>query len=450
MKNLKTLTVDPSTILSTIFIQANFMKTNTLCFTGDVHEERTKFIDLPDFCLDRILTNFSLKDLAIVGDTSISLSYSANRVFKTNFKNKEIAFYTQKYYEKYRFRGSKSEQMVEKIESSDELSTILHRFGSLIKKLSIVIRHQHIFDEFLDKCNENLIELNLMIKLCDLQLTRPFENLKKLKLLTESGYCVSPSWRDINRYFPKVYCLEIEDYNELFTIEKDFIGKIPNLVEFSYSSLKDRFNEETQKLERISQFINVNDQITTLRLHGDLKDFNDLGQHIRWDNLKLKYLDVSVSGIIDVSFFAKLNYLRSLKISACDLIRISNGPILPALDTLSYVQTIEPFIEDTIQIMFEHFVHMNPLLKNFNFICEERMYAIELIAIVRSLKILLDRLEHLQDIKIYLKRKYSCDEYKRIDSIAETEFPALRQHYRKRPLNLNFVCSDRANRFNYG
>lgn len=389
--------------------------------------------------------NLSLKELAIVADTSISLTYSANRVFKLNFKNKEIAFYTQKYYEKYRFGGCESERKVEKIESSDELSTILHRFGFLIKKLSIVIRNQHIFDEFLDKCNENLIELNLMIKLCDLQLTRPFENLKKLKLLTESGYCVTPSWRQINRYFPKVYCLEIEDYNELFTIEKSFIGKIPNLMEFSYASLKDRFSDETQKLVKIAHFINVNDQITKLRLHGDLKDFNDLGQHICWDKFMLKYLDVSVSGIIDISFFTKLKYLRSLKISANNLIRIINGPHLPTLETLSYVQTIELIVEDTLRTMFEHFVHMNPLLKNFNFICEEKMYANDLIAIVRLLKILFDRLEHLQDIQIHLKRQYNCNEYKRIDSIAKKEFSALRKHYRKRSLNLNFVCLDRAN-----
>lgn len=394
--------------------------------------------------MDRILSNLSLKDLAIVADTSISLTYSANRVFKSNFKNKEIAFYTQKYYEKYRFCGSDSERKVEKIESSDELSTILHRFGCLIKKLSIVIRHQHIFDEFLDKCNENLIELNLMIKLCDLQVTRPFENLKKLKLLTESGYCVLPSWRQLKIYFPKVCCLEIEDYNELFTIEKSFVEKIPNLVEFSYARLTDR-EGQTQKLERIAQFINANDQITKLRLHGDLKDFNDFGQHIRWGNFELKYLDVSVNGIIDVSFFAKLKSLRTLKMSASDLIRISDGPLLPALETLSYVQTIEPIVEDTIRTMFEHFVHMNPCLKHFNFICEERMYAIDLMAIVRSLKILLDGLKHLQDIEIQLKRQYNCDEYKRIDSIAETEFPALRQHYRKRSLNLRFVCVNRAN-----
>lgn len=391
--------------------------------------------------------NLSLKDLSIVADASIPLAYSANRVFSLNFKNKEIAFYTQRYYEKYRFHGDENERNVIKIESTDDLTTILHRFGYLMKKLSIVIRHQYIFDEFMDKCNENLIELNLMIKRCDIQLNRPFGNLKKLKLLSESGYCVSPSWQQTNIYFPNVCCLEIEDYNELFTIEKSFIGKVPNLVEFSYAKLKNGSDDEKKKLNRISQFINVNDQITKLRLHGNLEDFNDFGQHIRWNNFKLEYLDLSVTGIIDVSFFTKLKYLRSLKISACDLIRISNGPLLPALETLSYVHTFQRFIRDTLSKMFEHFVHMNRFLKNFNFICEDKMRAFDLIAIVRSLKLLLDGLEHLQDIKIYLKRRYECDEYTRIDSIAETEFSALRQHYRNRCLNLSFVSLDRADSF---
>lgn len=400
---------------------------------------------MPAFCVDRILSHLPLKDLAVVADASTIITDSAYRVFATKYKNKEIAFYAQKYYEKYRFRNSESERKVEKINSSDELSRILHQFGFLIQKLSIVVRHQHIFDKFLYNCNKNLIELSLMIKICNLQLTRPFENLKKLKILTESGYFVTPSWRQINTYFPKVCCLEIEDYNELFTIEKSFIGTIPNLVEFSYSILRNHLNDETEKMKRIAQFINVNDQITDLRLHGDLTDFNDIEQIVSWDRFKLTSLDISVNGIIDISFFTKLKYLRSLTIFAYDLIRISDGPLLPALETLNYVHKLEPITDVTLHVMFEHFLHMSPHLKNFNFICEERMYAVELVTIVQSLTILLKGLIHLQNIEIHVKRRYNSEEYKRIDSIAEKEFPLLLSHYEKRSLNLKFVCVDRVN-----
>lgn len=358
-----------------------------------------KLIDLPDCCLDRILSFLSLNDLTMVADTNVHLKASAIRVFNLKFKNMRIV-----------------------LNSPGQSLIILDHFGPSIRKLSIFIQSEQSFEMLNEKCSGNLIELKILLRRGeDFQLTRPFERLQKLQLITKFKYRSFNSPLSINQYFPKLRCLEIENTKFAFEFDRNLhIEHLPNLAKFSYDD-KGMSCIYGRVYNNIAKMLNLNNQITSLRL--SVKEFDDLGPYIDWHKFEsLRHLSISSEHSWKVASIAKLKYLRALTFST------GYGSEL-----LKFLE-LEPF---------SYGCKIYESLKHFNIIFEKKMVPYYLADIGHSLSRFIDRFGQLEDISVKLKTVYSNEEYAELVSIAEREFTAIRLKYPTRRLNLNMICLER-------
>lgn len=295
-------------------------------------DETTKFNDLPDFCLDKILKYLDLVNLTMAANTTNRLASSAVRVFRLKFTNKEFAFNTKGSEHILWLDDRECETDVEKIGLLDCLTTLRH-FGPMIRKLIIDVPSQAFLDQVTEVCGPNLTELNILLSRKGLQLAQPLPKLQKLKLITTHHY-VTDSWKRINQMFPELRCLHIQCGETQFLYDQSMIETIPNLEKFSHIGINYSESEKIRQFKRIFDFLNRNHQITSLQLDGRLKIlFNNMKQ-INWALFDIRYLNISTYGLVNVRMFAELKNLHSLRISG----RCYNGMrgiLFPKLEVFS-------------------------------------------------------------------------------------------------------------------
>lgn len=295
-------------------------------------DETTKFIDLPDFCLDNILKHLDLKNLIMAANTTDRLAYSAIRAFGSNFKNKEFAFNSKGTEHLLWLDDRECESDVEKFSLVDCLTT-LYLFGPMIQKLTIDVPSQALLDQVINICGDNLTELNILFSRKGLKLAKPLPKLQKLKLITTNHY-ITDSWKQINQMYPKLRCLHIQCGEKPFLYDQSMIETIPNLEKFSHIGINYSESEKIRQFKRFFDFLNLNHQITSLRLDGRLKIlFNNLNK-LNWSSFDTRHLNISTYGLVNVRMFAELKELQSLRLSA----RCYNGMrgiLFPKLEVFS-------------------------------------------------------------------------------------------------------------------
>lgn len=283
-------------------------------------EDLTVLEDLPELCLDRILTFLNLNDLIqIIQTKKRLLTASAVRVFDLNFKDVEIEVIAKSKYPNVCYRNAFWPKNI-----CDEMtfSLILDRFGSILTKLNVSIEVEMISRRMIEICSSNLSELKIALGSGDVKLEHTFENLRKLTL-SISGPNVDDSWTNINEKFPKLQSLEIENQSrERFKFCEALIDQTTKLKHFGLYNISfpNDAPMETTQLALISRFINGSKHLTSLALKGYSRNLDIIQRSIDWKTMEIEHLSISTLGLLPkLVNVQQLKNLRSLKMAGlCD------------------------------------------------------------------------------------------------------------------------------------
>lgn len=310
-------------------------------------KDLTALKDLPELCLDQILTFLNLNDLIQTIQTNNSaLTASAIRVFNLNFKDAEIRVeskYLNVCYRNAFWPKNICNEMI--------FLLILDRFGLILTKLKISIEIEMISRRMIEICSSNLTELTISLGSDDLKLERTFPNLQKLTL-SISGPNVDDSWTNINHNFPKLQSLEIENQSvERFKFCEALIDQRTKLKHFGLYKI---YHSWQPLLALISRFINGNKHLTSLALEGYSHHLDIIQQNIEWRTMKIEYLRISTLGLLpNLINVQQLRNLRSLKMSGLydSELELFNIPKLEELDIDSKCQN-ESFLNFLIKFKY--------------------------------------------------------------------------------------------------
>lgn len=276
-------------------------------------KDLTVLNDLPEFCLDRILTFLNLNDLIqIIQTKNCFLTASAVRVFVLNYKNVEIEVIAKSKYPKVCYRNVFWPKNI-----CDEMtfSLILDQFGSILTKLNVSIEVESMSRRMIEICSSKLSELTIALGSGDVKLEHKFENLRKLTL-SISGPNVDDSWTNINCNFPKLQSLEIENKSrERFKFCEALIHQKMTLKHFGLYNISFSPMETTQ-LALISRFINGSKHLTSLTLDGYSRNLDTIQRSIEWKSMQIEHLSISTLGLLpNLVNVQQLKNLRSLKMA---------------------------------------------------------------------------------------------------------------------------------------
>lgn len=218
-------------------------------------EKSTILTDLPEYCLDKILSVLSLADLTNIAESNVILRNSAVRVFNWTFKKHPI-FYSE--------WGMEKESVAS---NPNDFLRMIKYFGADFNKL-------HMYDVDDDRVENQMVQY---------ELSRRCNSLTTLYITTFSGFIIknqftsvekliyhsrlgryNSSWSDLYRWFPNLKTLEIRQVGEFVP---ELIAKIahhiPSLEHFHCAG---KFTADEDNLRHFIQFFNVNPQLNSLEL----------------------------------------------------------------------------------------------------------------------------------------------------------------------------------------
>lgn len=200
---------------------------------------------MPNICLDFILSYLDIKELTNAADADTVLSSSAVRIFKLKFKK----------------------EVIERTEETDEmfLKTLKH-FGPQIEMLHVTFygsADEDVLRTIQEQCSQTVTDLNVSIT-AGVVLNYQFPNLKSLTLNLKSDCYgdIDDSWTDINRWFPSVSEIHIDDYKSNLKVSESLVSHVPNLE----SLIMEVKNSTPENLIIYDGFISANRNVNFLAI----------------------------------------------------------------------------------------------------------------------------------------------------------------------------------------
>lgn len=396
---------------------------------GAADDPPTKFTDLPQFCVEKILSFLMLDDLNVVASTTDHLKALSIRVFNRKFKNEVIEYFPNKY-EKYFVFSHKYDIFTHTYDIGrmwGDFPLLVEQFGSMIRKLSMTIPNRSTLNYLTKRFGSSLVELNVLFTRRNIQLTQPFINLTKLRLIL-NDFQMNDSWFNLNHYFPELRCLEIRstwtsDYEKAF-IDHNF----PNLEEFAYVGL----SLSGQLSDGIIRFLNKNPQLNRLHLDGSLGNLNNIQQKIAWESFQIQHLNISTDETLDVGIFVKMKHLQSLKMMARQYVELEKLTF-NELKSASIGFRKIPRAND-----FRALVNLSPILNDLNISFNVKLTENVLKYIVRQFNTFFNAIKQLKEIKIQICKVQRLERLKQFESIVGNKIVALAQQYPNRSIKILF------------
>lgn len=272
--------------------------------------KQTIITDLPEICMDKILSSFRIEDLIEVAKTNRALRHSAIRVFRLKYGKKRFEI-------KW---GNERNVGRAIIHFGPHISNIVYGFHALkycaaanlkIKLLKIV----------LEECSPTLKELTIGDTF-GMPLCTPFPNLQTMNYRFGVGCDIHATWFQMKRWFPMLRKITVSDHNGKCNFDELLVNYLPNLEELCLLS-----EPSIRMSPSVAQLINTNCHIKSLRNETDSRFtdnvHNDDGAKFQsaiiWENLDVSKLDIrqkAMYPIIHLENVAKLKNLKSLAISA--------------------------------------------------------------------------------------------------------------------------------------
>lgn len=310
-------------------------------------EEPKKITDLPDICLDKILSVLSIYDLFNVVEMEGVLAKSAKRVFKLYHRPKHELNYR-------RTINGKFETIF--------CATLKH-FGETITDFQLfMIENRTCWstDDAIKLLAEKCPSLErLSIRLCTkLELKRIFPNVRELKYIVDSP-TMHGSWIELNRFFPSLQSFQLSTIFS-FPFQSNVIsnGVCPQLKSFTYG---ERYDGNWQQ---IGQFINSNSQLEMLKLQK-VHSIERLQSAIHWQTMSINDLTIySKSGCtMNLANFQMIRNLRSLSIGGLSQCENINNTNLSKLEKLNILfkrtkRCIVPDLDPSIIDFLEKYPHL--------------------------------------------------------------------------------------------
>lgn len=269
--------------------------------------KQTTIADLPEICMDTILSSFHIKDLIEAAKTNLALRHSAIRVFRLKFGKKKFQI---------------------KYGNETDMARMIIHFGPYISNITLRIHFRSVanlekklLQIILEECSPTLKELTIM-DTYGLPLRLPFPNLQTMDFRLKVGCDIHPTWFQIKQWFPNIRKITVSDHDGRRNFDKYLVNHMPNLRELCLLS-----GPSYRIPFPMVQLINTNRHIESLRIAMDSRhivtytdgDVEKFQSAISWENLNVSKLDIRQEGmdpIIHLENVSKLKNLRTLAISA--------------------------------------------------------------------------------------------------------------------------------------
>lgn len=262
--------------------------------------KRTTLLDLPDLCLDKILRNLDLEQLAIVASVSGCLKGNAIHVFKMNFRHRDL--------ETKQFSDT----------NIDLFEVILQEFGPYFASAKIEYNKSQTFvDALLEYSGASLERLSVELGECGqrkLSINRPFANVQHLTY-SIVGHNWHSSWcTGINQWFPELQSLHISICQSEARIGDLLTFNIPKLSKlhircngFYYSHIR----------PNMLPLLKSNPQLETV-FFNNMESSCIFGENIlyEWENCRISTLFLREEVSLAIKNVMKLKHLEYLNISA--------------------------------------------------------------------------------------------------------------------------------------
>lgn len=388
-------------------------------------------IDIPELCLDQILSNLSLDDLTSVADSNKAMNASAIRVFNLRFKSNFIVLATG-HLDWLFWCSSDVDKKTKTNEIRNKMNIVpaVNHFGASMTAIRICINDSSLAI-FFEKCSINLTKLYIHVNHCHLKLNQIFENVRELVLILHSCN-IDESWTDsLSTFFPALQRFEIRNNMQEweFRFQNTFINHIPTLNHFTY---KGQVCETQEQLVKIGRFINANNQITTLDLSNSTHSLNKLLKFIEWDALAVERLNIKTHHRLDVGFLDKLQNLHTLKLhgfqyEAIEDMRLENleemditllddpdDLVYPIIDFEFQCHHVKHFIirfsedlrnEKHVFDNIENIATDFPHLREITFVMGERAFGDNWVRLFREIKLIMDQCSSLKKINFKVQSK---------------------------------------------
>lgn len=211
----------------------------------------TRITALNDHCLEFLMRDFSLNDLANIAVSNTRFIDSATFLFRRKYVDQLIEFDTSS----------------DTSETFQNFVNILDAFGDKIRRLRVSLNAGQnlgriIVAKMNANCGKSVMELNLSFVRRGMVFTKPFVNLRTL-MITDS-YFQDSTAKNLIGNSPNLSNIELHNVENFFN---DAIVDlhIPSLVHFG------KFNEivrnpelEMENLQNFRRFVKANQQLTTL------------------------------------------------------------------------------------------------------------------------------------------------------------------------------------------
>lgn len=327
----------------------------------DSTSDPTSIIDLPEFCLDKILSNIELFYLVDIAEANSILARSASRVFKLHIGCKEVtvnrrgelSYIDKRYNENWTYGN---------------LPLILKHFGKCINQLIIYFnanhmkypnQNEHTLKAITQNCT-SITELTVYLIPSDLILDHPFPNVTKLTYFfgIESAE-IHDSWSDLNQSFPNLREFRCSTNFNLFpTFESSFISYHPHLKSFVYHGLK------VNNWRNVGQFLNLNSQLNTVYLDGASVVIRQLQETVEWNSMNITNLRIhSSQGAFDVGFIGQLKKLKTLSIEGVSRYENIENVRSTELEEINLVHFDEDFDLELESIIIDFILKQKKLKK---------------------------------------------------------------------------------------
>lgn len=291
--------------------------------------KQTTITDLPEICMDKILSSFHIKDLIKVASTNRALRHSAIRVFRLKYGKKRFEIKL----------GNERHMGRAIIHFGPHISNIIYGFHAL-KFRSAANLEKKLLKIVLEECSQTLEQLTISDTF-GMPLCTPFPNLQTMNYRFKVGCDIHPTWFQMKQWFPKLRKITVSDHDGKCDFDELLANYMPNLEELCLLS-----EPSIRMSSSMAQLINTNCHIKSLRITTDSRFtivHNDDGAKFQsaiiWENLDVSKLDIRQEGmfpIIHLENVAKLKNLKSLAISA---------DVYPNIDRFSFA--IEELLIET-------------------------------------------------------------------------------------------------------
>lgn len=317
---------------------------------------RMTIVHLIDDCLEMVLLELSLVDLAKAAHANVHLAKIAANVFARKYNRQEI---------KLKIKGRSNE--IYGTLTCHEACMIIQHFGKHITKLNVrfMPNCQRVLDTISEHCSNTLLELtigNAPGRL--LEFRKPFVKLEKLAF-SESLFKFDQPMDQLNIWFPNLRSFELQNVRyafESFALEQH----MPSLQHFGYYTFP--YVEFTaENMETIGRIIALNPQLKSvgtyygsdsrpitqempsIPLHG-IETFEAI-PNLNVSNgpfqlASLKNLQLLGGGDLDTGWLEMASQIENLELLECKM----DDRILDFISQCTNLNTLKIIVDKTIDM----------------------------------------------------------------------------------------------------